>query len=255
MIAPDAKPDFGRHALVFKDWKALGRFFDANRDVLLDAERLKDAIEGKVLLQQACRDMRSADRRLPPSHVPRFAARPLRPGGSAGSCQECNPWTACPRLFPSQPAQRASVSSPGRSPGDRHDLSFFLLRSNLRRRDRRRKARRGRLARARGADTLGLDQPRSKDHRFHLGSRLPLALGRAELASHRLRNQRFIHRKPEGALRRVVWSLMYCSRMLRKSSSSSGLMLASSCAASVSASGHSPRLSPGHRRIRNTAAL
>lgn len=53
MIAPEAKPEFGRHALVFKDWKALGRFFDANRDVLLDAERLKDAIEGKVLLQQA----------------------------------------------------------------------------------------------------------------------------------------------------------------------------------------------------------
>lgn len=52
ILSKEPGRDFGRHALVFKDWKALGRFFEANRDVLLDAERLKDAIEGKVMLLQ-----------------------------------------------------------------------------------------------------------------------------------------------------------------------------------------------------------
>ncbi len=41
---------FGPHALLFRDWKALARFFEVNRETLADAQALKEVIEGKRML-------------------------------------------------------------------------------------------------------------------------------------------------------------------------------------------------------------
>jgi hypothetical protein len=41
---------FGRHALVFRDWKAVGQFFTANRDLLTSRHDLQEVIEGKKML-------------------------------------------------------------------------------------------------------------------------------------------------------------------------------------------------------------
>ena len=45
--------DMGIHAIHVPDWKALSRFFDANREVLTDPARLKSAIKGETMLLQA----------------------------------------------------------------------------------------------------------------------------------------------------------------------------------------------------------
>jgi phosphatidate phosphatase APP1 len=42
--------NFGRHAIVFRDWKALARFFEVNRDTLADAAALREVIAGKRML-------------------------------------------------------------------------------------------------------------------------------------------------------------------------------------------------------------
>jgi hypothetical protein len=44
--------DVGPHAIVFRDWKGLARFCEANRETLTSADRLKEAIKGERLLSQ-----------------------------------------------------------------------------------------------------------------------------------------------------------------------------------------------------------
>jgi hypothetical protein len=51
LIVSDQDPsEFGPHALVFGNWKALSRFFEANREVLMKPEPLREAIKGQRML-------------------------------------------------------------------------------------------------------------------------------------------------------------------------------------------------------------
>jgi hypothetical protein len=50
ILAGKGQHNFGRHAIVFRDWKALARFVAANREVLMDPKALKEVIAGKKLL-------------------------------------------------------------------------------------------------------------------------------------------------------------------------------------------------------------
>jgi hypothetical protein len=47
VIAGQGERNFGRHALVFRDWKALSHFLAANHEVLTDRDALKEVIAGK----------------------------------------------------------------------------------------------------------------------------------------------------------------------------------------------------------------
>ncbi len=55
MLADKRPRGFGQHALVFRDWKALGQFLAANRAVLTSPGELKEVIAGKRQLLCALR--------------------------------------------------------------------------------------------------------------------------------------------------------------------------------------------------------
>ncbi len=49
IVRPSPKP-YGPHALLFRDWAAVGRFFAANRETLAQPDRLAQAARGEVAL-------------------------------------------------------------------------------------------------------------------------------------------------------------------------------------------------------------
>lgn len=51
IVSTEHDRSFPPHALVFRDWKELGRFFAANRDTLREPRALREAIDGKRMLQ------------------------------------------------------------------------------------------------------------------------------------------------------------------------------------------------------------
>lgn len=48
--AKDADEEFGRHSIVFRKWKAVARFFEANRSALTDPDQLEEVIKGERML-------------------------------------------------------------------------------------------------------------------------------------------------------------------------------------------------------------
>ncbi len=52
IVSPRPDRDFPPHAIVLRDWKTLGKFFAQNREILIDPERLKQAIRGEVMLRR-----------------------------------------------------------------------------------------------------------------------------------------------------------------------------------------------------------
>jgi hypothetical protein len=53
IVRESTDKEFGPHAIWFRDWQTLGKFFEANREVLTDPKQVEDAIKGEVMLRQA----------------------------------------------------------------------------------------------------------------------------------------------------------------------------------------------------------
>ena len=52
ITSPKRDTEYGVHAIMLRNWKTIGRFFEANRATLADPQRLREVIKGQTMLLQ-----------------------------------------------------------------------------------------------------------------------------------------------------------------------------------------------------------